>query len=169
VTSIDQAKRTQALTAWAKCGRNTYGIIAQFTHVNKDMAEIGMLREVWNAKISLCWWHLRQAVRTRLASRKLSTTPYDPGCAHAQFSFINIAFVPASQADGEEYEASFSPADNGAAGAPVARAKHVAPSTATAAEKENIPLGAIGGVQGARSGCPRELGTLQMLRCWHMQ
>ncbi|KAJ7101717.1 hypothetical protein C8R44DRAFT_887916 [Mycena epipterygia] len=208
-TSIDQGKRTQALTAWAKCVRDTYGIIAQFTHVDKDMAEIGMLREVWNAKISLCWWHLRRAVRTRLASRKLSTTPYDPGRAHAEFSFINIAFVPASQADGEEYEGglpdTISPvvpapqqpctltmanglritiparqplasvplnaatppvvsgeseptardlrtlasalADNGAAGAPAARAKHVAPSTATAGKKENIPLDAMGGVQ----------------------
>jgi hypothetical protein len=84
--------------------RDTYGIIVKFTHVDKDMAEIGMLREVWNAKISLCWWHLHRAVRTRLASKKLSTTPYDPGRAHAEFSFINIAFVPASQADGEEYE-----------------------------------------------------------------
>ncbi|KAJ6629647.1 hypothetical protein B0H10DRAFT_1764886, partial [Mycena sp. CBHHK59/15] len=89
-SSIDQGKRR--------------GIIAKFTHVNKDMAEIGMLKDVWNAKISLCWWHLRRAVRTRLASAKLSTTPYDPGRAHAEFSFINLAFVPQGQADGGEYE-----------------------------------------------------------------
>jgi hypothetical protein len=93
----------KALTAWAKCVRDTYGIMAKFTHVDKDMAEIGMLKDVWNAKISLCWWHLRRAVRTRLASAKLSTTPYDPGRAHAEFSFIDVVFVPAGQADGEEY------------------------------------------------------------------
>ncbi|KAJ6602810.1 hypothetical protein DFH09DRAFT_1270635 [Mycena vulgaris] len=103
-SSIDQGKRTRALTAWAKCVRDTYGIIAKFTHVDKDMAEIGMLKDVWNAKISLCWWHLRRAVRTRLANAKLATTPYDPGRAHAEFSFIDVAFVPLGQADGGEYE-----------------------------------------------------------------
>jgi hypothetical protein len=78
-SSIDQGKRRQALTAWAKCLRDTYGIIARFTHVDKDMAEIGMLKDVWDAKICLCWWHLRRAVRTRLAMAKLTMTPYDPG------------------------------------------------------------------------------------------
>ncbi|KAJ7875193.1 hypothetical protein B0H13DRAFT_1632775, partial [Mycena leptocephala] len=75
-----------------------------FTHVDKHMVETGMLKDVWNAKISLCWWHLRRAVRTRLANAKLATTPYDPGRAHAKFSFIDLAFVPAGQADGGEYE-----------------------------------------------------------------
>ncbi|KAJ7931949.1 hypothetical protein B0H13DRAFT_1545554, partial [Mycena leptocephala] len=103
-SSIDQGKRTQALTAWAKCVRDAYGIIAQFAHVDKDMAEIGMLKGVWSAKISLCWWHLRRAVRTRLANKKLSTTPYNPDRAHAEFSFIAVAFVPLGQADGGEYE-----------------------------------------------------------------
>ncbi|KAJ6571057.1 hypothetical protein B0H19DRAFT_987718 [Mycena capillaripes] len=103
-SSIDQGKRTQALTAWAKCVRDTYGIIAKFTHVDKDMAEIKMLMDVWNAKISLCWWHLHRAVCTRLANAKLATTPYDPGRARAEFSFIDETFVPLGQADGGEYE-----------------------------------------------------------------
>ncbi|KAF7367605.1 SWIM-type domain-containing protein [Mycena sanguinolenta] len=60
-SSIDQGKRTTALTSWAKCVRDAYGITAKFTHVDKDMAEIKMLKDVWNAKISLCWWHLRRA------------------------------------------------------------------------------------------------------------
>ncbi|KAJ7916046.1 hypothetical protein B0H13DRAFT_2451203 [Mycena leptocephala] len=104
VSSIDQGKRTKALTAWAKCLRDTYGIIAKFAHVDKDMVEIKMLTNVWNTKISLCWWHLRCAVRTRLANAKLSTTPYDPSCANTEFSFIDVAFVPLGQADGGEYE-----------------------------------------------------------------
>ncbi|KAJ7078765.1 hypothetical protein C8R43DRAFT_910298, partial [Mycena crocata] len=104
-SSMDQGKRTKALTAWAKCLRDKYGIAeVKFAHVDKDMAEIGMLKGVWNAKICLCWWHLRRAVRTRLAKGKLATTPYDPGRAHAEFSFIDLAFVPESQADTEEYE-----------------------------------------------------------------
>ncbi|KAJ7220474.1 hypothetical protein GGX14DRAFT_674827 [Mycena pura] len=90
-SSIDQGKRTQALTAWAKCLWDTYGIDAKFTHVDKDMAEIKMLKDVWDAKISLCWWHLRQSVRRRAR-------------AHAEFSFIDVAFIPAEQADGGEYE-----------------------------------------------------------------
>ncbi|KAJ6558978.1 hypothetical protein B0H10DRAFT_2369275 [Mycena sp. CBHHK59/15] len=103
-SSIDQGKHRKALTAWAKCLRDTYGVIAQFTHVDKDMAEIGMLKDVWNAKISLCWWHLWRAVCTRLAIAKLATTPYDPGRANAEFPFIDVTFVPKGQADGGEYE-----------------------------------------------------------------
>ncbi|KAJ7238382.1 hypothetical protein C8J57DRAFT_1566088 [Mycena rebaudengoi] len=103
-SSIDQAKRRRALTAWAKCLRAIYGIHTQFTHVDKDMVEIGMLKDVWNSKISLCWWHLRRAVRTRLATAKLPTTPYDPGRAHEEFTFIDLGFVPQGQADMGEYE-----------------------------------------------------------------
>ncbi|KAJ6543513.1 hypothetical protein B0H10DRAFT_1854054, partial [Mycena sp. CBHHK59/15] len=103
-SSIDQGKRTQALTAWAKCVHDAYSIIAKFVHVDKDMAEIGMLKGVWSAKISLCWWHLCRAVRTHLANKKLSITPYDPDHAHADFSFIDIVFDPLGQADGGEYE-----------------------------------------------------------------
>ncbi|KAJ6587914.1 hypothetical protein B0H19DRAFT_1057210 [Mycena capillaripes] len=102
-SSIDQGKWTQALTAWAKCVRDTYGIIAKFRTVDKDMAGIRMLMDVWDEKISLCWWHLRRAVRTPLANTKLANTPYDPGCACAEFSFIDEAFVPLGQADGGEW------------------------------------------------------------------
>jgi hypothetical protein len=103
-SSIDQGKHMEALIAWEKCVRDTYGIIAKFAHVDKDMAEIGMLKDVWKVKISLCWWHFQHAVGTRLANMKLLTTPYDPARAHAEYHFIDIAFVPAGQADGGEYE-----------------------------------------------------------------
>ncbi|KAJ7757209.1 hypothetical protein DFH07DRAFT_742226, partial [Mycena maculata] len=103
-SSIDQDKHTKSLTAWAKCVRDKYGVDAKFAHVDKDMAEIKMLKNVWKAKISLCWWHLRHVVRTRLSSAKLATTPYDPGRAHIEFSFTNVAFVPRSQDDAGEYE-----------------------------------------------------------------
>ncbi|KAJ7625689.1 hypothetical protein FB45DRAFT_979820 [Roridomyces roridus] len=103
-TSISQGKRKKALTAWAKCVRDTYGVFPKFTHVDKDMAEIGTLLETWNAKISLCWWHLRRAVRTRLSSGKLATTPYDAARARAEFSFIDLDFIPRGQEDRGEYE-----------------------------------------------------------------
>lgn len=102
-TAIDR-KRTKALTAWTKCLIVKYGVNPTFVHVNKDMAEIGMAKVVWNAKISLCWWHLRRAVRTPLANGKLSTTPYNVARAHAEFSFIDPNFKPKGRADRSEYE-----------------------------------------------------------------
>jgi hypothetical protein len=65
--------------------------ITEFMHIDKDMVEIGMLKDVWNR---LCWWHLQCVVRTRLANTRLLITPYDPNHVHAEFSFINVAFVP---------------------------------------------------------------------------
>lgn len=105
-TAIDQGKRTKSLSAWATCVRDQYDIDIEFAHVDKDMAEIGTLKVIWNkAKISLCWWHLRRAVRTRLAKAKLSTTPYDVKRACAEFNFIDAEFVPArTRVDKEDYE-----------------------------------------------------------------
>jgi hypothetical protein len=105
-TAIDQGKRTKSLSAWARRVRDQYGIEAEFIHVDKDMAEIGTLKDVWKkAKISLCWWHLRRAVRTRLAKNKLSTTPYDMKRACAEFNFIDPEFVPPrTRVDRDDYE-----------------------------------------------------------------
>ncbi|KAF8520623.1 hypothetical protein BU17DRAFT_88824 [Hysterangium stoloniferum] len=61
-TSIEQGKRKKALTAWAVCLKDKYAVNPVFTHIDKDMAEIGMAKEVWKTKINLCWWHLRCAV-----------------------------------------------------------------------------------------------------------
>jgi hypothetical protein len=65
------------LAAWAACIHDKYEVNPIFTHVDKDMGEIGCLKEVWEAKISLCWWHLRRAIQTRLAKGKLATTLYN--------------------------------------------------------------------------------------------
>ena len=73
-TAIDQRKRTKALAAWAQCVHDKYSLNSVFIHTDKDMAEIGCSRMVWDAKINLCWWHLRRAVRARLAKGKLSTS-----------------------------------------------------------------------------------------------
>ena len=40
-TAIDQGKRTKSLAAWAACIRDKYGVNPIFTHVDKDMGEIG--------------------------------------------------------------------------------------------------------------------------------
>ncbi|KAJ3529727.1 hypothetical protein NM688_g7813 [Phlebia brevispora] len=103
-TSMDIHKRRNALKAWADHVREKYDVNPTFIHLDKDMGEIGMARDVWIAKIQLCWWHLRRAVRTRLAKNKLSTTPYNPYRAHDEFPFIDIAFRPPDQGDPCEYE-----------------------------------------------------------------
>ncbi|KAJ7456296.1 hypothetical protein B0H11DRAFT_2160964 [Mycena galericulata] len=90
--------------SWAEQLRDKYGVIPHFVHVDKDMAEIGMIRDVWLAKIQLCWWHLREAVHTRLKNAKLSTTPYNLGRAHREFAFIDVSFKPAGCADPKELE-----------------------------------------------------------------
>src|SRR4051812_41798072 len=76
-TSLEIGKRKKALGRWVEAVRDTYQIRPRFAHTDKDMGEIGMLREVWDPKIQRCWWHLRKAVQERLAKSKLSTTPYD--------------------------------------------------------------------------------------------
>jgi hypothetical protein len=43
-SAVNIGKRTKALTSWADCLCDTYGVIPVFAHVDKDMAEIGMLR-----------------------------------------------------------------------------------------------------------------------------
>lgn len=104
-TAIDNQKRLKALVAWTTCLQQKYGIDPIFTHVDKDMAEIGCLREVWNAKISLCWWHLHRAVRTRLAKAKLTTTPYNVKRAYGEFPFIKMDFIPpGTRVDVTDYE-----------------------------------------------------------------
>jgi len=47
-------KRRKALHAWASCLREKYGITPRFAHTDKDMAEIGMLRDTWDLKVQLC-------------------------------------------------------------------------------------------------------------------
>ncbi|KAF5345219.1 hypothetical protein D9757_015315 [Collybiopsis confluens] len=103
-SACDPGKRTRALKLWMTAVKTTYGINPQYIHLDKDMAEIGASKEVWDAKISLCWWHLRRAVRTRIASGKLTTTPYDAQRAHSEFSFIDLNFIPSVRADRKEYE-----------------------------------------------------------------
>lgn len=127
-SSMDVKKRTRALGAWTQMLRDKYHVFPWFIHMDKDMSEIGMVRNVWVnhpkaevqkvigtepqwttlqtwiVKLQLCWWHLRRAVSQRCAKTKLSTTPYNPARAHKEFPFIDSTFVPPGQADPTEYE-----------------------------------------------------------------
>jgi len=94
-TAIELGKRKLAIAAWAQCVHDEYGVKPVFIHSDKDMGEIGAAKIVWEAKINLCWWHLRRAVRTRLAKAKLSTSPYNLDRAMAEYNFISCDFIPA--------------------------------------------------------------------------
>ena len=50
-TSMDLGKRKKALGRWVEKLRDTYGIAPRFAHTDKDMGEIGMLRDVWDPKV----------------------------------------------------------------------------------------------------------------------
>ncbi|KAK0558517.1 hypothetical protein OC844_005089 [Tilletia horrida] len=56
------------------------GIDPQFVGCDKDSAEIAAIGQVWpGAKIQLCYWHVRRALRQRFSLTKASgTNTYDP-------------------------------------------------------------------------------------------
>ena len=98
-------KWKKAPNAWASVLYDKYSITPVFAHTNKDMAEIGMLQDVWaSVKVQLCWWHWQKAVQEWFSKNKLSTTPYNPKCAHLKYAFIDTAFVPPGHADPHGYK-----------------------------------------------------------------
>jgi hypothetical protein len=104
-SSIAKEKQTRALTAFLSAIRNKYDLHPEVVHTDKDMAEVNAAHLVWpEAKHQLCWWHLRKAVRTRLAKNTLSTVPYHPFTAEQEFGFINIHFLPRKKPDVSEKE-----------------------------------------------------------------
>ena len=102
---LTAGKRKVSLTSFMKCVRDRYDVHPKFVHTDKDVAEIRAAQTVWpDSKHQLCWWHLRKAIRARLEKSKLSTTPYNPHIAHAEFNFINLGFVPLGKSDLKESE-----------------------------------------------------------------
>lgn len=141
-TSIDLGKRKKALAAWSKCLRDKYSVHPIFIHTDKDMAEIGSSQEVWKAKINLCWWHLRRAVRTRLAKAKLSTTPYNVDRAMEEFRFISADFIPPGmRVDTDDYEGGTLEAEPPPVVIPANAAAPAAQSAASQLPPLPLPLG----------------------------
>jgi hypothetical protein len=104
-TSIADHKRTMALAKFLEAVRDKYNVHPRFNHVDKDFAEIAALQAVWpGAKRQICWWHLKRAMNQRMAKAKLSTTPYNPADARAEFPFVDLDFVPTTAADPKEDE-----------------------------------------------------------------
>jgi len=104
-TTIATGKKKKAIAAWSQCLHDKYGVNPVFIHSDKDMGEIGAAHNMWEAKINLCWWHLRHAIRTRLAKAKLATSPYNVNRAMAEFTFIKPNFIPpGTGVDIDDYE-----------------------------------------------------------------
>ena len=62
--------------------------------MDKDMAEIGMSRQVWKeSKHQLCWWHQREALKRRF-KKNLPTSPYNIKRARQEYHFIDVTFKP---------------------------------------------------------------------------
>ena len=103
-SSIDERKRMRALGAWAVLLRDQYGVLPKFVHTDKDMAEIGMSRQVWKeSKHQLCWWHQREALKRRFKGN-LPTTPYNVKRARQEYRFIDATFKPYGRADPKDIE-----------------------------------------------------------------
>jgi hypothetical protein len=93
----------KALTSFLDAVHQKYGIVPDFVHTDNDPAEIGAVPPVWpNAKHQLCWWHMHDALKKRLAQAKLSTVPYHPFEANAEFGFIRLDFLPRGRPDMSE-------------------------------------------------------------------
>lgn len=104
-TSIVINKRITALEAFLKAIRDKYGFDPRFVLTDKDMAEIAAGTFIWpNAKHQLCWWHLKKAIRERMAKRKLGTTPYNPAKASKIFPFIDKKWKPKTKSDPNDVE-----------------------------------------------------------------
>ena len=94
--------KQRILERWFTVLKNR-GIDPEFTLSDKDKSEINALRTVWpNAKHQLCIWHVLRAIRRRLASRELDTTPYNAVAAHNLFNFIDVDFLPTNSHDGKK-------------------------------------------------------------------
>jgi hypothetical protein len=104
-TAISLRKRTAALEAFLERVKITYDVKPSFTHVDKDFAEISALGTVWpDAKVRICWWHLRRAVQQRMAKGALKTSAYNAEAVRHEFPFTLITFAPTRPVDHHDDE-----------------------------------------------------------------
>jgi hypothetical protein len=77
-----------------------------FFGTDKDTSEIFAVRQIWpNAIIQLCYWHVRRAIRTKLASAQKtnSQNEYRPGEAQLEIPDLEICWgsMPIRRPDGQ--------------------------------------------------------------------
>jgi hypothetical protein len=77
-----------------------------FFGTDKDMAEIFAVRQTWpNVTVQLCYWHVRQAIRTKLAAsqKKATQNEYRPDEAQMLIPELEICWgsMPIRRPDGQ--------------------------------------------------------------------
>jgi hypothetical protein len=82
------------------------GFDPTFFGTDKDFSEIAAIRQVWpNARIQLCYWHARRAIRVRLTSSRRSNTQgeYKPLEAQMVIPDLEICWgsMPTNRPDGD--------------------------------------------------------------------
>ncbi|SAL97591.1 hypothetical protein, partial, partial [Absidia glauca] len=69
------------------------GLNPTFMFCDKDISEINAIEATWqsdNTIVRLCLWHLKRAVKTKLAKRRSAQVPpYFPGDAEGEFDFVD--------------------------------------------------------------------------------
>ncbi|KAH8922378.1 hypothetical protein BT69DRAFT_1220360, partial [Atractiella rhizophila] len=101
--------KTEGIRRFCK-GLKERRINPRIMHVDKDLTEINAIKQTWpDAKISLCLWHVKDAVKKRLC-RNDPTREYDSIRAHACHSFIDPTFCP-DPSNVSEYSSAPSGAD----------------------------------------------------------
>ncbi|RDX40007.1 hypothetical protein OH76DRAFT_1366849 [Lentinus brumalis] len=92
--------KEQFLTHFLGAIRDKWNIQAHFTLTDKDWSEINACRASYpDAKHQLCYWHCLRAIKTRLSILRRTPAFYNSTEAHAEFSWIDEAFVPVQQRD----------------------------------------------------------------------
>ena len=83
--------------------KDTWGLRALITLTDKDLSEINAFLAVYpEAKHQLCFWHCLRAVKTRLSVLRRCPKYYDVLEAKKEFDWIDEAFVPSAQANGQQ-------------------------------------------------------------------
>ncbi|PKY27979.1 hypothetical protein RhiirB3_443922 [Rhizophagus irregularis] len=82
---------TGILTQWMQALKERNMRNFPFILTDKDFSEINAAQTVWpEARLQLCVWHLRRAIKQRLSSNKIGTYySYNPKVAHEECSSID--------------------------------------------------------------------------------
>ncbi|KDO25084.1 hypothetical protein SPRG_09225 [Saprolegnia parasitica CBS 223.65] len=77
-TNVSQLK-INIIAAWLESIREKFNLHPEWVHLDKCSSEIGAVDLIWAAsKMSLCLWHVDQAIRRRFQDSKGTTDPYNP-------------------------------------------------------------------------------------------
>jgi MULE transposase domain len=97
VTAIEDLARTTMITRFLS-NLDDKGVKPRFVMTDKDMSQIGAVKRVWPAAgIQLCLWHVKKAVKRKLAeTKKPKTVRYSMNDAKTEFPFIDLGFYPAT-------------------------------------------------------------------------